>query len=36
MLEAVGYGDTMPIEDNKTKSGQEANRRVEFVITKQE
>jgi outer membrane protein OmpA-like peptidoglycan-associated protein len=35
-LEATGYGDTMPIEDNRTKAGQEANRRVEFVITKQE
>jgi outer membrane protein OmpA-like peptidoglycan-associated protein len=31
-LEAVGHGDTKPIEDNKTKKGQAANRRVEFNI----
>lgn len=31
-LEAVGNGDTKPLEDNGTKKGQAANRRVEFNI----
>ena len=31
-LEAKGYGDTKPLEDNKTPKGREANRRVEFVL----
>jgi outer membrane protein OmpA-like peptidoglycan-associated protein len=31
-LEAVGHGDTKPIEDNSTKKGQAQNRRVEFNI----
>jgi len=31
-LEAVGHGDTKPMEDNGTKKGQAANRRVEFNI----
>jgi outer membrane protein OmpA-like peptidoglycan-associated protein len=31
-LEATGYGDTKPIEDNKTAKGKAQNRRVEFNI----
>ena len=32
-LTAVGYGDEMPIADNKTKKGRAENRRVAFDIT---
>ncbi|MDP2341252.1 MAG: OmpA family protein [Deltaproteobacteria bacterium] len=31
-LAAVGYGETRPVGDNKTKDGKEQNRRVEFVL----
>ncbi|MCO4772184.1 MAG: OmpA family protein, partial [Deltaproteobacteria bacterium] len=31
-LEAVGYGETRPIDTNRMEKGREANRRVEFTI----
>ncbi|MBS1564239.1 MAG: OmpA family protein, partial [Bacteroidetes bacterium] len=32
-LTAVGYGDTRPLADNKTKEGRTMNRRVELIVT---
>jgi outer membrane protein OmpA-like peptidoglycan-associated protein len=31
-MTARGYGETQPVGDNRTRSGQKANRRIEFVI----
>ena len=32
-LVSEGYGERVPIAENRTKAGREQNRRVEFVIT---
>jgi len=31
-METAGYGDTMPVADNKTNEGKKTNRRVEFIV----
>ncbi len=31
-ITSAGYGDTMPVDDNKTKRGRAKNRRVEFKV----
>lgn len=33
-LTALGYGETVPIADNDTEAGREANRRIEFRLVK--
>jgi outer membrane protein OmpA-like peptidoglycan-associated protein len=35
-LEAVGYGESRPVDSNKTAKGRENNRRVEFIILEME
>jgi outer membrane protein OmpA-like peptidoglycan-associated protein len=35
-MEAKGYGESMPIDSNRTRSGRAANRRVQFIIKKRE
>ena len=32
-LKSIGYGSEMPIADNATPKGKEANRRVDFILT---
>ncbi len=34
-IKTMGYGETRPLGDNKTKKGRQQNRRIEFIITKQ-
>jgi OOP family OmpA-OmpF porin len=31
-INAVGYGEKMPIADNSTASGQARNRRIQFIV----
>ena len=35
-MTAKGYGDTIPVADNKTTSGRSLNRRVEFIVSYEE
>ena len=34
-LQAVGYGDSRPLDNRKTNEARAKNRRVEFVIVEQ-
>jgi OOP family OmpA-OmpF porin len=31
-VEAIGFGETQPLETNKTEKGRQANRRVAFIL----
>jgi flagellar motor protein MotB len=31
-MSTISYGDTLPLESNKTKAGRSANRRVVLVV----
>ncbi len=35
-LQAVGYGEDQPVDDNTTTDGQNQNRRVDFVVVEQD
>ena len=35
-LSAMGYGETVPVADNDTEEGREANRRIEFTLITEE
>ncbi len=35
-FEAIGYGESQPVADNKTEEGREANRRIAFVLVRPE
>jgi outer membrane protein OmpA-like peptidoglycan-associated protein len=32
-MKSIGYGSEMPIADNSTPEGKDANRRVDFILT---
>ena len=34
-MTAMGYGEAVPIADNQTDAGREANRRIEFTLSGQ-
>jgi outer membrane protein OmpA-like peptidoglycan-associated protein len=34
-FDTKGYGDTRPIQSNKTAAGRAANRRIEFIVSSQ-